>query len=183
MPRLPYLQSTKNEPMTSELISWQGGGRSVQGKEAQVVVWGCLPVTGRDGDQRLEAALKVDLCRKAESGQGCWPPCLTQQPPDYLPSFGPSELSIILPLAPPGTPLRPSSTPGPWPHTPSTRPLCRTLYPLTPPGLNLVFFNLIDLDLEHQQNSQVRRGLPELPLPQSRGAPGTLSPLLTRGDR
>lgn len=183
MPRLPYLQSTKNEPMTSELISWQGGGRSVQGKEAQVVVWGCLPVTGRDGDQRLEAALKVDLCRKAESWQGCWPPCLTQQPPDYLPSFGPSELSIILPLAPPGTPLRPSSTPGPWPHTPSTRPLCRTLYPLTPPGLNLVFFNLIDLDLEHQQNSQVRRGLPELPLPQSRGAPGTLSPLLTRGDR
>lgn len=25
MPR-PYLQSTKNEPMTSELISWQVGG-------------------------------------------------------------------------------------------------------------------------------------------------------------
>lgn len=171
MPRLPYLQSTKNEPMTSELISWQVGGGSVQGKEVQVVVWGCLPVTGRDGDQRLEAALKVDLCRKAESGQGCWPPCLTQQPPDYLPSFGPSELSIILPLPPPGIPLHPSSTLGPWPPTPSTQPLCRTLYPLTPPGLNLVFFNLIDLDLEHQQNSQVRRGLPELPPPQSRWVP------------
>lgn len=68
MLRLPYLQSTKNEPMTSELRSWRGG--SVQGKEAQVIVWGRLPVTGRDGDQRLKAALKVDLCRKAESGQG-----------------------------------------------------------------------------------------------------------------
>lgn len=137
--------------MTSELRSWRGG--SVQGKEAQVIVWGRLPVTGRDGDQRLKAALKVDLCRKAESGQGSWPPCLTQQPPDYLPSFGPSEFSITLPLPPQGIAPCPSSNPGPWPHTPSTQPLCRTLYPLTPPRLNLVFFNLIDLDLEHQQNS------------------------------
>lgn len=71
--------------MNSEL----GAGKETgQSKEAQVGGWGCSPVIGRDGDQRLNTALEVDLCGKSpnqakETGY----PALTHSPPESSPSL------------------------------------------------------------------------------------------------
>lgn len=79
---------------------------SVQGKEAQVGGWGHLPVTGRDGDQRLEGALKVDLCRKNWSqAKGTGHPASPSSPQP----LGSPGLPIAFSLLPPGDPHRPSS--------------------------------------------------------------------------
>lgn len=46
------------------LLPRMGHGKGMGQERGSGSWWGCLPVIGRDGDQRFEAALKVDLCRK-----------------------------------------------------------------------------------------------------------------------
>lgn len=113
--------------------------------------WGCLPVIGRDGDQRLDAALKVDLCRKSRSqAKETGYPASPHSPPEGIPSLGtpglPSSFRCFFQEIPTAQPPSLGSWPHAHPHTlsPFPSPLCL----LTPPGLNLVFFDFVDLDLD-----------------------------------
>lgn len=157
----------------------------MRSEEDQMGGWGCLPVIRRDGDQRLEAALKVDLCRKSRSqAKGAGHPASSGSPPDSppLPQVPLGSLSSFscsfqeIPTARRLSPAGPRPPAHPHALSPSPVPLC----PLTPPGLNLMFFNLIDLDLETQtelQKSNVGPSgtrLPDHPSNQPRWVPSGL---------
>lgn len=88
----------------------------MQSKEAQVGGWGYSPVIGRDGDQRLDTALEVDLCRKSPNqAKGTGYAALLHSPPESSPS-----------LRAPGLPV---TFPCPLYEIPTTCPLLQALGP------------------------------------------------------
>lgn len=112
------LAATEGELLSSEPGSWGRGYCSGQGDSGGWL--GLLPVVGGDGDQGLEAALKVDLCRKIRvrpGALGILPhPAVPRLCPDQAPGL-PITLSFSLPLLLPGNLHCLSSASGPWPPT------------------------------------------------------------------